>query len=74
MLAALAVLLLPLVATAQAPDVVSGKLTRADRQLVATATIESGWHVNAHEPRDKFLIPTTLEVTPPAGVTVGAIE
>jgi thiol:disulfide interchange protein DsbD len=74
MLAALAVLLLPFVAAAQAPDVVSGKLTRADRQLVATATIESGWHVNAHQPRDKFLIPTTLEVAPPAGVTVGAIE
>ena len=69
-----AVLLLPVAAFAQAPDVVSGKLTRADQRLVVTATIESGWHVNAHQPRDEFLIPTTLQVTPPQGVTVGAIE
>ena len=23
-------------------------------------TIAAGWHVNAHEPRDEFLIPTTV--------------
>ena len=69
-----AVLLLPLVAAAQAPDVVSGRLSRSGERLVVTATIESGWHVNAHQPRDAFLIPTTLQVTPPAGIAVGAIE
>jgi DsbC/DsbD-like thiol-disulfide interchange protein len=61
-------------ATAEAPDVVSGRLVRADGALVIEATIESGWHVNAHEPRDEFLIPTTIDVTAPAGSTVGAIE
>ena len=36
-------------------------------------TIAPGWHVNAHEPRDEFLIPTTLELTPPPGQTAGAV-
>jgi thiol:disulfide interchange protein DsbD len=42
--------------------------------LVVEATIEPGWHVNAHKPRDEFLIPTTVEITAPAGVTIGAVE
>jgi thiol:disulfide interchange protein DsbD len=73
-----AVLAMPLAAPragrAEAPDVVSGRLVRDGQRLVVTATIESGWHVNAHQPRDQFLIPTTLEVTPPAGIDVGAVE
>ncbi|HWP64710.1 MAG TPA: cytochrome c biogenesis protein CcdA [Candidatus Limnocylindria bacterium] len=69
----LAALLLPLVALAQAPDVVRGTLAREGAALVVTVTIAPGWHVNAHRPRDEFLIPTTLEVTAPAGVQVGAV-
>ncbi len=31
------------------------------------------WHVNAHEPRDEFLVPTTVSLIPPPGVTAGAV-
>jgi thiol:disulfide interchange protein DsbD len=31
------------------------------------------WHVNAHEVNDDYLIPTTVSVEPPAGVTVRPI-
>ncbi len=37
------------------------------------ATLASGWHVNAHKPRDEFLIPTTVTFTPPPGVRVGEV-
>src|SRR5262249_1374411 len=37
-------------------------------------TVASGWHVNAHAPRDQFLIPTTVTLTPPEGVHVGDVE
>src|SRR5689334_1652272 len=75
MLAVLAMpLAVPQAAPAQAPDVMSGRLARDGQRLVVTATIEPGWHVNAHQPRDQFLIPTTLDVTPPAGIGVGTVE
>ena len=32
--------------------------------------IEEGWHVNADKPLEDFLIPTTLTLTPAAGITV----
>jgi len=35
--------------------------------------ITSGYHVNANEVREKFLIPTTLNVKPEAGITVDKI-
>jgi thiol:disulfide interchange protein DsbD len=60
-------------ALAEAPDVVSGRLLREAGALVVEATIAPEWHVNAHEPRDEFLIPTKLEVSAPAGVSVGTI-
>jgi thiol:disulfide interchange protein DsbD len=60
-------------AVADAPDVVHGRLVREADALVVEATIASGWHVNAHEPRDEFLIPTTVDVKTPAGVTAGAV-
>jgi DsbC/DsbD-like thiol-disulfide interchange protein len=30
--------------------------------------------VNAHEPRDEFLVPTTVSLAPPSGVTAGEIR
>jgi thiol:disulfide interchange protein DsbD len=56
------------------PDVVSGRLLREGGTLVGEVTIAPGWHVNAHEPRDRFLVPTELTVTAPAGVAVGTVE
>ena len=57
-----------------APDVVSARLQATASEAVVEVTIAPGWHVNAHHPRDKFLIPTTLEVIPPPGVRAGAVE
>src|SRR5689334_14123355 len=41
---------------------------------VVDVTIASGWHVNAHDPDDRFLVPTTLTVTPPDGTTAGDVR
>ena len=32
-------------------------------------TVPEGWHVNAHEPLDEFLVATSLSLTQPAGFT-----
>jgi thioredoxin:protein disulfide reductase len=53
--------------------VVRGKIGSAQGQATIEVTIAPGWHVNANRPRDEFLIPTTLTVTPPAGVRAGAV-
>src|SRR2546426_320716 len=74
---AVAVLVGLSVAVSAAPppeDVVRAKLTASGGQAVVEATIAPGWHVNAHQPRDEFLIPTTVTLTPPAGVRAGAGE
>ncbi len=42
--------------------------------LAAVLTIDRGWHVNSHRPSFEYLIPTTLELTPPAGWEVLSIE
>ncbi|HYY06596.1 MAG TPA: cytochrome c biogenesis protein CcdA, partial [Candidatus Limnocylindria bacterium] len=67
---------LTVVASAAPPpaDVVRAKLTAGGGRAVVEATIAPGWHVNAHQPRDEFLIPTTLTLTPPAGVRAGEIQ
>src|SRR5438876_476250 len=73
--AAVLVGLAALVSAAPLPeDVVRAKLTAGRGQVLVEATIAPGWHVNAHEPRDEFLIPTTVTLTPPAGVRAGPVE
>ena len=63
-----------LTARGWAADPVSAAL-RADGGLaVVEMTITSGWHVNAHDPDDRFLVPTTLDVAAPAGVAVGPVR
>lgn len=59
---------------AAAADPVTAALRIADGQAVVEMTIASGWHVNAHDPTDRFLIPTTLEVTPPQGMQAGPVR
>jgi len=74
---AVAVLVGLSVAVSAAPppeDVVRAKLTAGDGQAVVEATIAPGWHVNAHQPRDEFLIPTTVTLTPPPGVRAGEVK
>ena len=61
-------------AVADEPVVVSGALVVDAGRVSVEVTIEPGWHVNAHEPKDPFLVPTTLDVVPPRGVKVGPVE
>src|SRR6266446_5074924 len=61
------------VATA-ADDVVRARLATGPTQATVEATIAPGWHVNSHAPRDEFLIPTTLTITPPGGMRAGAVD
>src|SRR6185369_6853129 len=57
-----------------APDPVTSTMKVAGGKAVVQMTIASGWHVQSHDPSDKFLIPTTLDVTPPAGQRAGPVE
>ncbi len=61
------------VAARGADDVVSGRLVVRGGRAVVEATIVPGWHVNAHQPRDAFMIPTTLSLIPPAGMRAGEV-
>lgn len=56
-------------ASAGAPYAVPG----SKLAVTVQATIESGWHINAHRPKDPFLVPTVLTIEAPAGVGVGAV-
>lgn len=38
------------------------------------ANIAPGWHIHGHVPDEPFLIPTTLELSAPAGVRVGPVQ
>src|SRR6185436_9448759 len=71
--ALLAVAVTACVATG-ADDVVRAKLTATGGEAVVEAVIAPGWHVNSHAPRDEFLIPTTVTVTPPPGVRAGEVR
>ena len=42
-------------------------------RLAVVLTTRGEWHVNANKVNDEFMIPTTLEVTAPEGVTVTGI-
>jgi thioredoxin:protein disulfide reductase len=56
-----------------AAEPVTAELRVDGATAVLQMTIASGWHVNAHDPKDRFLIPTTVEVLPPAGLRAGAV-
>ena len=62
-LAVVAIVLAPCVGRA-ADDVVRAGLTVRGGQATVEVTIAPGWHVNAHQPRDEFLIPTSVTLTP----------
>lgn len=73
--------LLPLVAWAGGPSVEARwQLAPApasdatSSELALVVTVEKGWHVNANDPDRPYLIPTTLEIDPPAGTTIRSIR
>jgi thiol:disulfide interchange protein DsbD len=43
-------------------------------QIAIILSLPPGLHVNAHLPSDPDLIPTVVEITPPPGIEVGAVE
>ena len=43
-------------------------------QVAVIATLEEGWHVNAHQPSLQYLIPTQLDLEPVDGLTFGEIQ
>lgn len=57
----------PGVAHVQAPKTVTAK---AHAQVVATVhvSIDSGFHIQSDHPKLDYLIPSTLEITPAAGI------
>ncbi|MDX2167549.1 MAG: cytochrome c biogenesis protein CcdA [Deltaproteobacteria bacterium] len=38
-------------------------------ELTVAASVAPGWHINAHQPTEKFLVPTTLTLSLPDGVS-----
>jgi thiol:disulfide interchange protein DsbD len=66
-------LVLAALAARAAEDPVRARLETTAGEAVAEVTVAPGWHINAHEPRDAFLIPTTLALTPPPGQTAGTV-
>ncbi len=45
----------------------------AEAGIAAVLTIDRGWHVNSNRPTFEYLIPTSLELTPPEGWRVLSI-
>jgi thiol:disulfide interchange protein DsbD len=72
-LVAVLVLAVGRLAIAADADVVQGSLAVRGDAAVARVTIAPGWHVNAHVPRDRFLVPSSLDVVSPPGVRVGEV-
>ena len=62
-------------AKADVTAVVATETVRAGGDVLAALDVRlpEGFHVNSNKPRDPFLIPVTLQVTPPEGVTVEEI-
>jgi len=73
LLAALLIAVGPALARAAAPDPVSGRLRAGGAEAVVEVSVAPGWHINAHTPRDEFLIATTLEIVPPPGQKVAEV-
>lgn len=43
----------------------------ATARMAVLVTIPEGWHINAHKPREDYLIPTELDILPAEGFAVG---
>ena len=51
----------------------SGALPGGQARIAVVIEIPEGWHINAHEPLDEFLIPTQVTLEPPEGFTVAGM-
>lgn len=52
------------------PEAVRGGETPLD----ARAIVANGWHINAHQPTETFLIPTELSFVLPPGIATGTVH
>lgn len=52
------------------PDVAPG----SEAGIEVLAEIEPGWHINSNNPKEKFLIPTEVEIKAPEGVAIEALN
>ncbi|MBI3784778.1 MAG: thioredoxin family protein [Deltaproteobacteria bacterium] len=50
-----------------APPAIRG----AETGIEAQVQVAAGWHINAHQPNDPFLIPTELKLVVPPGISSG---
>jgi thioredoxin:protein disulfide reductase len=46
----------------------------ASADMTIEAEIAEGWHINAHQPNQKFLVPTSLTLTLAGGATAGEVS
>lgn len=60
----------PKVSLAFRPGVVAGDAV----ELAVDAVVAPGWHINAHQPTEKFLVPTALTLTLPDGVRADPVR
>ncbi len=42
-------------------------------KLAVEMNIEAGFHINSNRPKDEFLIPTSVKIKAPAGITLGTM-
>ncbi len=45
-----------------------------ERPIPLRFMIQTGLHINSHAPHSRYLIPTTLKITPQAGVKIGPVN
>lgn len=56
-------------------EVDGGESIRGGRTAVhIVSEVDRGWHINAHQPADAFLIPTEVQLTLPAGVSADVLD
>ncbi|HKB70334.1 MAG TPA: cytochrome c biogenesis protein CcdA [Thermoanaerobaculia bacterium] len=60
--------------TAAAAAAPSSVLPGGSFTLTIEGALAPGWHVNAHEPSEDYLIPTEAKITAPAGLTFSAFS
>ncbi|HEV8269496.1 MAG TPA: cytochrome c biogenesis protein CcdA [Thermoanaerobaculia bacterium] len=78
LLPALTLLTAALAAAPAGNDIVTARLVADTTALLAgkpfrlavVADVKSGWHVNSHTPKEDFLIPTGVAVSPAPGLTL----
>ena len=48
----------------------SGAVPGEQARIAVVIEVPDGWHINAHQPLDEYLIPTEVSLEPPEGVTL----